>query len=295
MTETKQSAARKIVETNGHLVKPTVRIQTITPAQAEKWLAEANIRNRDLRESRIVHLVENIKREEWKLTGDSIVFDLDGVLLNGQHRLSACVLSGEPIECVVLRNIPRENQDVMDDTLSRKLGDALRLRGETDVHRLGAGIAWYQRMVYAEMTGSPFYADNGKRPSIPQLLAVFDENQGLRDCLAPSRPVLRALKLRPGPLLAVWYRLSLVDAQEAEVFFDGLRSGAELAEGSPILALRRYCEQERNVSRARNRNPDFRWVAVVVKAWNAWREARPIKVLSFTYSSTSRESWPEPE
>ena len=280
---------------NGQVLKPTTRIETITPARAGRILEDNNIRNRNFRDSRIVHLAEIILRDEWKLSPDAIAFDVDGVLLNGQHRLAACVLADKPIEVVILRNIPRENQDIMDDTLSRRLGDALTLRGETDVHRLGAGIGWYSRIVYAEMRGTPHYADNAKRPSIPQLLTVFDENQGLRDCLSKSAPVMRALKLRPGPLLGTYYRLTLVDMHHTEVFFESLRSGADLSEGSPILALRRYCEEELHRGRGRSRNPDFRWVAITMKAWNAWRENRPVKVLSFIWGPLQREGWPVPE
>lgn len=282
------------VRANGQVVKPNVRIETVTPERAEKMLLEANVRNRDIRESRVVHLAENIKREEWTLSTDCLGFDLDGVLLNGQHRLAACVASGMPIEVGIFRNLPRKSQDIMDDTLRRGLGDALKLRGEVDVFRLAAGIGWYARIIYAEMTGTPHYADNARRPSIPQLLQVFDENQGLRDGLTKTAPAMRALKLRPGPALSVWYRLSIVHAAEADLFYDKLRSGADLSEGSPILALRRYSQEEINRGRGRQRNPDFRWVAICFKAWNAWREGRSVKVLSYSYTPTTRESWPEP-
>jgi hypothetical protein len=279
---------------NGQVIKPSSRIEVISPQRAEKILEETNVRNRDLRESRVIHLVEILKRNEWKLTGDALVFDLDGVLLNGQHRLAAAALAEMPIEVLVLRNVPRENQDVMDDTLSRRLGDALKLRGEVDVHRLGAGIAWYARIIYAETTGSPHYADNARRPSIPQLLRLFDDNQGLRDGITGVGPAMRALKLRPGPSLAVWYRLSLVDAGENEVFWEKLKTGEDLPSGSAILALRNYSQGEIIRGRGRVRNPDFRWVASAIKAWNSWRDGRSIKVLSYMYTGTTRETWPEP-
>lgn len=279
--------------TNGKVAKPVAKVQVITPKQAEQILSEQNINNRSLRESRVTHLAGNIQRQEWRLTGDCIVFDLDGVLLNGQHRLTACVAADEPIEVVVLRNVPRANQDVMDDTLSRRLGDALELRGETDVHRLGAGINWYARLVYAEITGALHYANNAMRPSIPQLLELYRENPGLKDALVDSRPVNKALRLRSGPLIAVWYRLSNVDKEHTQVFFDSLRTGANLDEESPILALRRYSENERDRGR-RKANPDFMWAAVTLKAWNYWREGRSVQVLRYTYSPLSREAWPEP-
>jgi hypothetical protein len=293
---TKRTGTAAKALANGQIVKPTVGIRTITPTQAAQMLDEQNVRNRSLRESRVTHLAGILKRGEWMLTGDAIVFDLDNVLLNGQHRLAACAVSELPIEVVVLRNLPRKSQDVMDDTLSRKLGDALKLRGETDVHKLAAGIGWYARIVYAEMTNQAHYANDAVRPSIPQLLQVYAENPGLRDAARKSQKVQKQLKLRPGPLTALWYRFSLVDEAHTEVFFDKLRSGADLSEGSPILALRRYSENERD--RSRRRGPDFKWVAVTIKAWNAWREGRTYKEqysLSFNYSPLVKENWPEPE
>lgn len=283
------------LDLNGKEIKPKSRIETISPARAEKILADQNIRNRDLRESRVTHLAAILDRGEWKLTGDAIVFDLDGVLLNGQHRLAASVAADKPIEVLVLRDIPRENQDVMDDTLSRRLGDALKLRGETDVHKMAAGIGWYARLVYAEITGNAHYANNAMRPSIPQLLQLYAENPRLRDACRDCTAVQRALRLRPGPLVAVWYRLTIVDQMHTEVFFEQLRTGVDLSEGSPILALRHYCENERDRNRGRQKAPDFKWVAVTFKAWNAWREGRSLQTVSYIYTPLSREAWPEPE
>jgi hypothetical protein len=279
---------------NGQIVKPTCRLEVITPERASKILDDANIRNRDMRDSRVVHLAENIKREEWKLSTDGIGFDVDGVLLNGQHRLMACVVAEMPIEVWVMRNMPRESQDIIDDTLSRRLGDALKLRGESDVHKLGAGIGWYARIIYAEITGSPHYADNARRPSIPQLLRLFDENQGLRESNKAVEPARKALKLRPGAAVATHYRLGIVDADDRDAFFAKLRTGEELKARDPILILRRYSQEEITRGRGRVRNPDFRWVAVTIKAWNFWREGKSIDLLRYMYGGSVREEWPEP-
>jgi hypothetical protein len=278
---------------NGKVLKPSVRIETITPAKAERILEESNTHNRALRGDRVTALAGNIDRDEWKLTGAAIVFDVDGVLLDGQHRLAACAAGTKPIQVIVLRNAERESQDVMDDTLARRLGDALKLRGETDVNRLAAGINWYARLVYIEITGSPHYNTKAVRPSIPQLLQFFTDHPGLRDAMKDAYPVQRALKLRPGPTIGLWYRLGLVDEEHRDVFFNQLKTGANLPEESPILALRRYCENEMS-SRFRQKGPDWKWVAVVVKAWNAWREDRPVKLLQYTYGPLNKEQWPIP-
>jgi hypothetical protein len=291
MTQAKQDTA--LFDTNGKEVKPQVRIERITPKRAAEIL-ESNTRNRDLRRSRVEHLAGILDRGEWRLTGDAIVFDLDGVLLNGQHRLNACVVAEQPIEVIVLRNLPRANQDVMDDTLVRRLGDALKLRGESDQHSLGAAISWSARLTYAEISGNAYYANNAMRPSIPQLLQYYSDHPGIREALVQMRPAIRGLKLRPGPAIAVRYRFNQIDPEHAEVFFDSLRSGANLPEGSPILALKRYSDNERDRSRGRRAGPDFKWVAVTLKAWNYWRDGRSVGVLQFTYSPLQREQWPEP-
>jgi hypothetical protein len=276
------------------VIKPSVRIETITPAKAAQILDEQNIRNRTLRESRVAHLAGILQRGEWRLTGDAIVFDLDGVLLNGQHRLAACGAVEIPIQVLVLRNLPRENQDVMDDTLSRKLADALKLRGIGDNNALAAGITWSARLTYAEITGYAHYRNDAARPSIPQLLRYYEDHPGLEEAMVQVRPAMKTLKLRPGPAIAVRYRLNQLDVDEAALFFDSLRSGANLDEGSPILALRRYCENERDRYRRKSAQPDFKWVAVTIKAWNAWREGRSVQVLQYSHTPLAKEQWPEP-
>jgi phosphoglycolate phosphatase-like HAD superfamily hydrolase len=282
------------VGVNGKVVKPSVRIETITPAKAVEILDEQNSRNRQLRESRVIHLAGILQRGEWRLTGDAIVFDLDGVLLNGQHRLAAAGAADMPIQVLVLRNLPRENQDVMDDTLSRKLADALKLRGETDNNVLAAGINWSARLTYAEITGFAHYRSDAARPSIPQLLQFFSDHPGIQEAMVQMRPVIRQLKLRPGPAVAVRWRLNQVDEAESALFFDSLRSGADLSEGSPVLALRRYCENERDRYRRKSAQPDFKWVAVTIKAWNLWRDGDAREVLQFNYTPLNKETWPEP-
>ena len=280
-------------QANGKGLRPASRIEVISPKKAERILEENNVRNRELRESRVATLAAAIKRGEWKLTGDAIVFDVDGVLLNGQHRLAACVVAGMPIEVLVLRNLPAESQDVMDNTLSRRLGDALTLRGEVNVHRLAAGINWYARMVRAEATGNVHPSTEALRPSIPMLLQLFDENQGLRDGVREQSPLYQSgLRLRAGAAIGLWYRLHLIDADDNRIFWDQVRTGANLPEDSPILALRRLSQAERRSTR--DRQPDFRWVAMAIKAWNFWREGRSAKVLTWHGGGGKPEAWPEP-
>lgn len=57
--------------------QPFVRIETVTPEKAGKWL-KLNTHNRDLTATRVKTLVGAIERDEFNLTGDAIVFAGNG-------------------------------------------------------------------------------------------------------------------------------------------------------------------------------------------------------------------------
>src|SRR3954469_22575211 len=92
---------------------PDVSIETITPEKAAKWLAH-NPANRNLADARFGAFAAAVLRNEWRLHGESIKFDLNGDLLDGQHRLAAVVKSGVTIQSVVVRGVPRDDQKTID-------------------------------------------------------------------------------------------------------------------------------------------------------------------------------------
>ncbi len=101
-------------------------IVKVTPAMALEWLA-MNKGNRRLRRLHIRQLADAMLRGEWVLTPDGIAFDVNGTLINGQHRLHAIVLSGMTIEMNVTTGVPEKAFKVIDQGVKRTTGDLLRL------------------------------------------------------------------------------------------------------------------------------------------------------------------------
>jgi len=105
----------------------TYNIETITPEYASEVLRLQNGRNRTIREYRVVNLAFAMENGQWKTeSNDAICFDTNGQLINGQHRLSAVVLTGKPIEMLVGRNLPSESFSVIDTGAKRTGADFLR-------------------------------------------------------------------------------------------------------------------------------------------------------------------------
>ena len=79
--------------------KPAV--MTITPQIAQEW-ATLNTRNRPVRYAKVAQFARDMKAGRWHMTGDPIQFGISGRLLNGQHRLWACIMSDTAFETVVV-------------------------------------------------------------------------------------------------------------------------------------------------------------------------------------------------
>lgn len=97
------------------------RVFKVTPAHAEKWL-EMNTGNRRIRPSHVRHLASQMEQGRWMLSPEPIVFSKNR-LLDGQHRLSAVLMSGCTIEASVALVQNEDVFRVLDQGVNRSLTD----------------------------------------------------------------------------------------------------------------------------------------------------------------------------
>ena len=72
----------------------------ITPAIAEQYVGN-NPSNRKLNPKHVLFLSNQMTSGYWKENGQAIVFDINGNLIDGQHRLNAVTHSGCTIRALV--------------------------------------------------------------------------------------------------------------------------------------------------------------------------------------------------
>ena len=99
------------------------RVITVTPAHAEKWL-EMNTGNRRIRPSHVRHLAKQMEMGRWMLSPEPIVFTPNR-LLDGQHRLSAVLMSGCTIEASVALVQNEDVFRVLDQGVNRNNSDLM--------------------------------------------------------------------------------------------------------------------------------------------------------------------------
>lgn len=84
-----------------------------------------------LSRAHVNELADDMRAGLWQLNAEPIVFDEDGFLKNGQHRLAAVIASGVTIEVVVIRGVSRDI-DIYDNNLRRTLNQFLKAKGHGD-------------------------------------------------------------------------------------------------------------------------------------------------------------------
>ncbi|MCH8965977.1 MAG: hypothetical protein IIB58_13530, partial [Planctomycetes bacterium] len=128
----------------------------ITPAMAAEWLQ--NVDNRRLRKSRVKRYARDMKAGLWRLHHQGIAFACDGSLIDGQHRLWACVKSGVSIRTIVVRGLPNSVRRTIDSGAKRTVGQRFQMDDVANANSTAACInIMFQianRLDYGTMTSS---------------------------------------------------------------------------------------------------------------------------------------------
>lgn len=110
----------------------TIKSQTvtITPALAEEWLdvETINIANRGLSKDTVQRYAHDMESGNW-LVGEPIMFDWDGVLIDGQHRLAAVIESGTSQDMLVITGYDPDVRLLINTGKNRNPQDALKIAG----------------------------------------------------------------------------------------------------------------------------------------------------------------------
>ena len=217
-------------------VKTTIAI--ITPAQAAKML-EKNAKNRSLRPRRVAAIVRDISALRWQFNGDAIRFDAEGWLIDGQHRLEACVKSGISIKTIVVRGLPNSVRRTIDSGAKRTIGDRFQIDNVMNANATAASLSIMSqianRLDYGTMTSSEADTALGAHP-------------GLASSITTCRGAFKMLNSR---LAAIHYIGRYIGQPEkADDFIEVWRTGIPCYQGDAAHAARERILRSRGTSGA---------------------------------------------
>lgn len=106
----------------------------VTAERAKEYLARNHPRNRTVLRGKVEKMKQDLLEGRHVPTHQGIAFDLDGNLVDGQHRLTAIAESGVGIRLLVTRGLGPEAFDVIDTGRVRKDFERLYMSGR-DIHK----------------------------------------------------------------------------------------------------------------------------------------------------------------
>jgi hypothetical protein len=120
----------------------SARVYTITPALAEHIIKTRNGANRKPNTAKIDEYIHAMETKRWPVTGSTIVFSKSGYLLDGQHRLLACIRAEVPLTTFVAFNIPDSAFAMIDIGRKRSNVDAFQIARIPNPNIAASAVRW---------------------------------------------------------------------------------------------------------------------------------------------------------
>ncbi len=261
----------------------TITTEVINPDVACVYL-ERNIGNRSIRQDHVARLARDMTTGNWKLNGESISFDREGNLVNGQHRLWACIMAKVNFETLVVRGVEAEAYTTIDIGRPKSMGDFLQ-RGHVKNANVVASIV---RIVLYHERGQLSMQKNGNlTPTIAEIEDGLLRHPGVVESAAWASTEVKHI-MRPSLSGFMHYLMSNRYPDTWKVFAAQLVHGVGLTMDDSVFHLRRHLLRQRG-RRDLKLDPMYA-MALTIKAFNALLEGRSVQVLSWK----PNEKFPEP-
>lgn len=273
--------------------RPKYSVIDVSPAIAKQMLGQ-NIHNRSRRAKVVSAYALDMAAGDWRETGDSIKFAVDGTLLDGQHRLEAIIRSRATIPLLVVRGLPPEIQENIDGGLKRNFADVLNLRGESHYNALAAIT---RRVALWDGT----VGDPAKRtflrndpPTNAQMSQALEKYPWLRETAVVAVFVKRHISAPASTVGFCHWLFTQIHEDDCVYFFEQLAEPDGLGKCHPIVILREMLREQRLRSNRRVRITETVLTAYCIKGWNAYREGREITFLRYSPGGARPELFPLP-
>ncbi len=253
--------------------EPTTEKTLVTPEIAHTMMGK-NVDNRNVRQGEVNQIARDIVAGKWIFNGDSVKFDYNDNLIDGQHRLLAVIKAKKAVWMNVTRNLEPEAKAVTDTGARRSMADTLRWKGNKSVTTLASvirrGALWDQ--------GFPSGQANID-PSREELLSYFEAHseeliRATDIATASQRAIFRA----PSLIGLCYYVCARIDEGDAQTYYvTNLINGENIDKKHPAFMMRNKFISS-TVREGRLRDADL--IGYTIRSWNAWRKNENLQRLN---------------
>lgn len=253
------------------------KIEKITPELAKSILAK-NTSNRKISKGNLKNIKSAMARGEWKFNGDPIRISKSGVLLDGQHRLTAISESSGAFECLVIYDLDDDVFTTIDIGKKRNGSDALYINGHKNVHTLSALC----RMILStRLYGNPYvsqtHASSNESISLTMIADFADSDDFVHESASFAQSSKKIVKMFQNSNIAYAHYVFMKDSPSLAIdFFEQLENGEYLYRNSPAKALR---EMFINFAIRGVKPTKQEKLAYLFKAYRAYKRQAQVKIV----------------
>lgn len=218
-----------------------VNIETITPEKAKEILTKNNLSNRPINNKNLEKIVKAMTNGSFSSNGDTITFAQDGRLLDGQHRLSACIKANYTLTVPVVYGVDFDTAFMTKDSgFKRTTQNRLEFYGIYGSY-VKTAISLTILLIGYER----------KSVNIPDSLTITVDETDIINRMLSQPEILDSAKfahsssqskkiLTERLLGFTHYLFHQYFPQEAAEFFEKFERAENLSANSPILLVRNY-------------------------------------------------------
>ncbi len=271
-TMTRKTTPKAATETSRSGI--TCEVTTISPTVAAAMLDQSP-GNRKTSPRFVSAYARDMKARKWALTTEPICFDKRGRLLNGHHRLKACIEADTPFTTLVSYGLEPTARDFMDQGKARTASDALAFSGYHNTNKLAA-------VANMLMTVKSGFTEQKARRSTFEIMAMVKKHPGLTQSVMACERAIGASKAQ---LAVIHYIGSVIldEKDKADAFIGVFREGSATYDGDAAHLCR-----ERGLRQTAERAELKRHESIkaLIHAWNLFRRREPMRVYKWPSSVT---------
>ena len=121
------------------------------------------------------------KPTRFKVTGDPIRFDTDGIMIDGQNRSEAAVAANFTFVALFVVGLPKDAREVIDFGRPRKISHVVRNMGYDNAYLLSATAAWLCRFKKGQNTKSGLIRGQSGAGTVEEILHMIKRHPDLVD------------------------------------------------------------------------------------------------------------------
>jgi hypothetical protein len=263
-----------------------ISVVIVTPEMAAEWLSKSRESGRkNYRKIDAVHvrkMAQDMNEDRWADNGDPIRVASDGLVVDGQHRLTAIMLSGKAQSMVVFSGYDDELIDVrlIDTGKNRKIATHIAAAGIPHAS-LVASVA---RLAITYQRGGWSKTENMNRHMLRES-EIHDYVETWSDALVDSARLANRCRFVAtislvGVLLFIGGRgRKPSEMEQTSEFVEKLSSGVGLSVDDPVFCLRRKTIESRTSSY--KRLTPYADRTLMTHCWNKHVLGKPLKVVKF--------------